>query len=485
MADLDSIDRALSYAWPYRLIKSAITAPRDAYTGKLQMQAMDPDTGEIRTSPEAIQRANDLAAMAMSGTSFRVPKGSQPLYGDVLGPERREPPPLQTRRNSMYADEMLEPESYSLPPQPRNRQITFDPNFRDPAFFGKRTEPDPRLAAGDEGFGSNARDLGVRQGMSRQAEQDFIRDQLARMGDEGNVAPSNELLRRQINAEADRRFAQNQLSALEGEGGVTADAIQAAKDLHNRRIGEEQARREMEVARWEDEGGGMAHTRVPPVFTRDFIMGETEPMTHGIPKGRPYYGPLATRSSTDMVSTASPEVAEAILAAQGAGRSNIPLLAALGLGGGGGIYGLSQLYGDKTGAAIPPSGGQITQEERVAPAPQQRRELPPDAVDGFVLTPGAENIRANPVIQQAMEAIRQGSAQRQEAPKAQERTTINWGDPDRASDFFRASKQMQEAINAGKDVGYYGQKEKRGGSVEKKPDSVHKALEIIHHLITR
>jgi len=84
-----------------------------------------------------------------------------------------------------------------------------------------------------------------------------------------------------------------------------------------------------------------------------------------------------------------------------------------------------------------------------------------------------------------MEAIRQGSAQRQEAPKAQERTTINWGDPDRASDFFRASKQMQEAINAGKDVGYYGQKEKRGGSVEKKPDSVHKALEIIHHLITR
>jgi hypothetical protein len=184
-----------------------------------------------------------------------------------------------------------------------------------------------------------------------------------------------------------------------------------------------------------------------------------------------------------MVSTASPEVAEAILAAQGAGKSNIPLLAALGLGGGGGIYGLSQLYGDKTGAAIPPSGGQIPQEERVAP--RQRPELPPDAVDGFVLTHGAENIRANPVIQQAMETIRQGSAQRQEAPKAQERTTINWGDPDRASDFFRASKQMQEAINAGKDVGYYGQKEKRGGSVEKKPDSVHKALEIIHHLITR
>jgi len=390
--------------------------------------------------------------------------------------------PNTSRPNSMQPEEMLRTDQI---PTVRPKELKYDANYRDPAYFGTRTEQDPRLVAGDEGFGVGAANLGRNQNMSRQAEQDFIRDQLARMEGEGNVSPLNELLRRQINEEADRNFAQNQLSALEGEGGVTADAIQAAKDLHNRRIGEEQARREMEVARWEDEGGGMAHSRVPPVFTRDFTMGETIPMTHGIPQGRPYYGPLATRSSTDMVSTASPEIAEAILAAQGAGKSNIPLLAALGLGGGGGIYGLSQLYGDKTDAAIPPSGGQITQEERVAPAPQQRRELPPDSPDGFVLTPGAENIRANPVIQQAMEAIRQGSAQRQEAPKAQERTTINWGEPDRAYDFFRASKQMHEAINASKDVGYYGQKEKRGGSVEKKPDSVHKALEIIHHLITR
>ena len=126
MADIDSIDRALSYAWPYRLLKNAVTAPRDAYTGKLPMQSVDKETGEVRTSDEAIQRANDLAAMAMSGTSFRVPKGSQPLYGDVLGPERREPPPLQTRRNSMYADEMLEPEAYSLPRPARNPQITFE-----------------------------------------------------------------------------------------------------------------------------------------------------------------------------------------------------------------------------------------------------------------------------------------------------------------------------------------------------------------------
>jgi hypothetical protein len=53
---------------------------------------------------------------------------------------------------------------------------------------------------------------------------------------------------------------------------------------------------------------------------------------------------------------------------------------------------------------------------------------------------------------------------------------INWGDPESAADFFRASKALQETPEA---VGM-----KRGGAVGK-PDSVHKALEIIHHLLTR
>ncbi len=402
--------------------------------------------------------------------------------------------PDTPRPNSMQPEEMLRTEQI---PTVRPKELTYDANYRDPAYFGKRTEPDPRLVAGDEGFGSSAANLGKNQNMSRQAEQDFVRDQLARMGDEGNVGPLNELLRRQINEAADRNYSQNQLSTLEGEGGVTADAIQAAKDLHNNRIAKEQAIREAEVARWEDEGGGMAHSRVPPVFTRDFTMGETVPMTHGILQGKPYYGPLATRSSTEMVGTLgpeiTPEIAAALNAAKGAGNANLPLLAALGLGGFGGGYALSQLYGGQPGAAVPPSGGPIPQETNasqpqgrsVAPSARQPLNLPPDAPDGFVLTRDAEGKRASPVIQQAIEAAFQSAANRQEAPKAPERTTIDWGDPNRASDFFRASKQMQEAINAGKDVGYYGQKEKRGGSVEKKPDSVHKALEIIHHLITR
>ena len=396
--------------------------------------------------------------------------------------------PDTPRPNSMQPEEMLRTEQI---PTVRPKELTYDANYRDPAYFGKRTEPDPRLVAGDEGFGSSAANLGRNQNMSRQAEQDFVRDQLARIGDEGNVAPSNELLRRQINEAADRNYSQKQISTIEGEGGPTADAIQAAKDLHNSRIAKEQDFREAERGRFEDDGGGMANGRVPPVFTRDFTMGETVPMTHGILQGKPYYGPLANRSTTDMVGTLgpeiTPEIAAALNAAKGAGNSNLPLLAALGLGGAGGIYGLSQLYGNQPGAAVPPSGGQIHQEANAAPP--QGRSVEIDPSTGLPVEGGGANYtgpaatrgaKLSP-IQAAMAAI----ANRQEAPKAPERTTIDWGDPDRASDFFRASKQMQEAINAGKDVGYYGQKEKRGGSVEKKPDSVHKALEIIHHLITR
>ncbi|NDB70530.1 MAG: hypothetical protein EB015_21485, partial [Methylocystaceae bacterium] len=370
--------------------------------------------------------------------------------------------PNTSRPNSMQPEEMLRTDQI---PTVRPKELKYDANYRDPAYFGTRTEQDPRLVAGDEGFGAGAANLGRNQNMSRQAEQEFIRDQLARMEGEGNVSPLNELLRRQINEEADRNFAQNQLSALEGEGGVTAEAIQAAKDLHNRRIAEEQARRDMEVARWEDEGGGMAHTSVPPVFTRDFVMGETIPMTHGILQGKPYYGPLATRSSTDMVSTAPPSVGgftpRQSTVPQFNLRQDIPYrpnknsINDINFAGpsfstlkempeyvrvAGEIRDQLLNSGLEPEHLTPNNNSSSTQVPQ-----QQRRELPPDAPDGFVLTPEAETKRVNPVIQQAMEAIRQVSAQRQEAPKAQERTTINWGDPDRASDFFRASKQMQEA----------------------------------------
>ena len=53
---------------------------------------------------------------------------------------------------------------------------------------------------------------------------------------------------------------------------------------------------------------------------------------------------------------------------------------------------------------------------------------------------------------------------------------INWGDPESAADFFRADKARMETPEASG--------MKRGGAAGK-PDSMHKALEIIHHLLTR
>lgn len=71
---------------------------------------------------------------------------------------------------------------------------------------------------------------------------------------------------------------------------------------------------------------------------------------------------------------------------------------------------------------------------------------------------------------------------------------IYWGDPDRASDFFRASKQMQEYEK--NDTPFIGRSGlasdpdnmKRGGTAKggmNRDAVVHKALEIIHHMLMR
>jgi hypothetical protein len=61
---------------------------------------------------------------------------------------------------------------------------------------------------------------------------------------------------------------------------------------------------------------------------------------------------------------------------------------------------------------------------------------------------------------------------------------INWGDRDSAADFFRADKAMMAQREAAKkdeeDTG-----KAKGGAVAGKDAALHKALEIIHHLLTR
>jgi len=55
---------------------------------------------------------------------------------------------------------------------------------------------------------------------------------------------------------------------------------------------------------------------------------------------------------------------------------------------------------------------------------------------------------------------------------------VNWGSSDSAADFFRADKALMAKRKEEEGM-------KRGGAANAKPDSLHKALEIIHHLLTR
>jgi hypothetical protein len=87
---------------------------------------------------------------------------------------------------------------------------------------------------------------------------------------------------------------------------------------------------------------------------------------------------------------------------------------------------------------------------------------------------------------------RQSTGARVQDMNRQGRTVVDWGNPESSADFFRADKAAREwnaknaenqAIGAGSsaDTGM-----KRGGSVGGGKDAaLHKALEIIHHLLTR
>jgi hypothetical protein len=59
---------------------------------------------------------------------------------------------------------------------------------------------------------------------------------------------------------------------------------------------------------------------------------------------------------------------------------------------------------------------------------------------------------------------------------------VNWGSSESPSDFFRADKarMQRQALSSDNDEG-----KKRGGAVGGKDAAMHKALEIIHHLLMR
>lgn len=53
--------------WPERLVRDAISAPNEVMTGKISRWSIDPETGELRTSPQMVKAAMDVSALAGTG----------------------------------------------------------------------------------------------------------------------------------------------------------------------------------------------------------------------------------------------------------------------------------------------------------------------------------------------------------------------------------------------------------------------------------
>ena len=403
-------------------------------------------------------------AQGVAGLASRVMKNRPPLNRSVSGEVL---PPVQLR-NAKTPDEMLAAEAPKpvvpeapkpvVPEAPPAKDVRGTP-FRDEGMV----DPDSIMQAR------------VAQANREAAEEAAAID---RMLNEGGVGPTNQRVAQA--AANDREITQRalEMTRLEGEGGITADSVAAAKKAHNDRIAAEQARREMEIARFEDEGGGMAHTRVPPSYSRDFVMGETIPMTHGIPQGRPYtpgdfrrFGLPAPSTGTSLVAGPRPRQIE---------LGGLGAAGAFGLGkeGFNAMYPVAPKAGDTplTPPALydipdtPPTGGPVTPSGDSATAPKY------SATD-----PGREDF--NKLYASLGKGSSSGSTPAKQSTGPDIRALWEaYNKSGEAADFVRADRAMKEAGM------YEGKKEagmKSGGAVEKKPDAVHKALEIIHHLITR
>lgn len=62
--------------WPERMIRSGATLPHDVMTGEVPAYETDPETGEMHTSNEMVQRAQDMAGMAGSGGLANAEEGA-------------------------------------------------------------------------------------------------------------------------------------------------------------------------------------------------------------------------------------------------------------------------------------------------------------------------------------------------------------------------------------------------------------------------
>jgi hypothetical protein len=379
--------------------------------------------------------------------------------------------------------------------------------------------------------GPPARQLLPKPSRPQMTEDEMQAMELARMvGEGGRSMGTQEAARRAVR----RRPSEEEMQAMErarmeGEGGV--DPAQAAlmRALREQR---ERAQREEDIMRFEGEGGG-AYNYTGPRYKYGLPanMGGRDVINYSQPGGLPTMaggrggGDLLSpsmRFSRDEGPTALPPPmggGPRVAGSQGAGdspmygfsnfRTNVPygiqppnpLRSALALTAPmDGSAMMPPAGGMAMGTGTPPEGGvgsirassEAERAEINALIEQQAREAEERAAqEAAMLDQGSYRDAAPPAASPARSAPTR-SAPSRSAPSQPAGPNIAalWEDYNRTQnpgDFVRADRAMMEAMKSGRDIGYYGQDEgrKSGGAVKGKDDAVHKALDIIQHLISR
>lgn len=354
------------------------------------------------------------------------------------------------------------------------------------------------------------------------------------------LPPSRSLERLEYSPAA-RPPRDDRMRRFEGEGGMTDDAVQMARDVHNRRVAQERDLKQMEMDRMVGEGGREGRS-----FSRDFTFEGPSYYPYpppvrfnqaGIPVsgGRPAANdmPLFTqvegagpslsyspRNSGAMMERPASDMVPPprLVGAQGASESTGPFFGA-------GSVNLEtmlarpnvqrMLYSTGTAETGPGQGGPTSNAPAMTPADlfdmrapamtpadlfdmRGDHPLPPPRPAGLGAAPAPQRAAApaprsvvttpppaegnDSILSRIFSGKDYQSARGQvEQATPEGRKAINWGDPESAADFFRADKAMRGAKERGED--FTGMA--TGGAAKPHKDaSLHKALEIIHSLIS-
>lgn len=247
----------------------------------------------FRTEAVASVVAPEAAMAGISG----VVNLARSLLGGSRAARSTEAPALLTgpRRNAQTPDEMLDvapTPSYSGPPRLTSGEFLprIDiPRVPSSGITARDVVSSPfddiGRMAGEGGLSDDAIAAARQMARDRVAREEAFRArQLAEMEGEGGTAAGEMLRQRGLRAADDAAFNARQMGAAEGEGMLTADAVQAARAMAQNRLSAQEAAYQTRLDRMADDGAGMAMTR---------------PMERGSAPPAGQYGVPALRSSTE------------------------------------------------------------------------------------------------------------------------------------------------------------------------------------------